>query len=233
MTTRLPRPSVPRLTAPLVAVGLVTGMAFAPAPAYASSSADLTVTLANKVDAKPGRRVSYQVVVRNKGPATAAGVRIDFTTSATLRSVTYRASKGRCHRSPRETVCTFGRIGAGTTATATISGIVPKKLRKGTPVINRVTVASNTRLVNPADDVATDNYRIGVPRAAPPVTPSPAPSGGDKIAAVTSAASKMLDYSRKAAVVTFAVLGASIAWFAIGLTLRRRTRARRAFTDTD
>lgn len=157
------------LTAGLVSVALLV-----PAlPAYASTPTDLSVKLTNAVDAKPGKRVSYLVVVHNNGPRTARRVQIDFTTSTSMRSVEYRITDGHCYRSPKETACIFYRdLKKGAAESVTISGVISKKLRKGTLVHNRVALTTATRLTHTSDDVATDDYRIGI-RAWSPRRPRP------------------------------------------------------------
>jgi uncharacterized repeat protein (TIGR01451 family) len=202
------------------------------APAYASGSADLTVKLENKVDAVPGKRIDYKVTVHNAGTTTASRVQIDFITSAALGSVTYSVRNGHCYRSPKETACVFyAALKPGASATATISGVLPK-LANGTMVNNRVTLASNTHLINTADDKASDNYRVGIPRRLAPAAPSPSVNSVSKLTKVTNTASKFLDYSKHALTITYFVLGAAALWFAVGLFLRRRARiARGDFGD--
>jgi hypothetical protein len=173
--------------------------------------------------------------VHNAGQATAARVQIDFTTSTPLGSVGYSIANGHCYRSPSEIACIFySALRPGATATATISGVLPRSAGKGTLVVNKVTLASNTHLVNTADDRAIDSYRVGEPGAAGPSTsrgPSATPSSSinpdSKLLKVTNTASRVLGYSRHAFAITLAALAAAGAWFAIGLTLRRRARIAR------
>jgi Domain of unknown function DUF11 len=208
-------------------------------PAYASSSTDLGISLANKADAVPGKRVSYQIVVHNAGPATAQRVQIDFYTSTQLSSVEYvistAAAGGHCYRSPKETACIFGTIKAGATQHVTISGVMPAKLAKGTTITNKVTLASDTALLNKANDVATDNYRIGIARVAatPLAAASASVSPDSKLQKITSAASTAISLTHKALLASFLALGAAALWFSIGLTLRHRSRRKRAALDTD
>jgi hypothetical protein len=213
--------------------GLLAGGTFLSAPAYAAASADLTVALSNKVDAKPGKRVKYEIVVHNIGPSTAQRVQIDFFTTAPLGSVEYAISSGHCYRSSKETACLFGTIASSKSATVTISGLMPKKMAKGTAVSNKVTVASNTHLINTADDVAIDNYQIGVARPVAQPVASPTPSTqGSKLARITHAAASAISVTDKALVISLAALAAALIWFVVGLTLRRRHR-RRATPDTN
>ncbi len=224
--------------AALISLATVTGTAAliaTPAEA-AKGSTDLIVTLANKPDAKPGKKITYTIVVRNEGKHAAARVQIVFKTSAGLKHLTYKISKGRCHRGPKRTTCLFGTVKAGKSATVRLTGTLSKNLKKGHKVTNNVTVASSTKLFNTFDDKATDDYQVGIPKVAPPSpspSPSPSASSANKIQQVGSATAKVFDLSRSAATFTWVILAAAVAWFAIGLALRHRSRARRGFTNGD
>src|SRR5262245_19867180 len=120
-------------------------LAGAGAPALAAAGADVTVTLASDpVAPRAGGHLSYRITVRNLGPDTAAKVSVDFTTSAPLSSPAWTVSTGRCLRSPAETACLFGTLKSGGSASATISGVLPRDVKPGTEVTNSVTVASDT-----------------------------------------------------------------------------------------
>ncbi len=222
-------------TVGVVAVGLLASSLIGPqdgplaaTPAYASGSADLSVRLENKTDAVPGKRINYRVTVHNAGKTAASRVQIDFITSAALSSVTYSIKNGHCYRSPKETACVFyAALKPGASVSATISGVMPKKLTKGAAVSNRVTLASNTHLINTVDDRASDNYRIGIPRVLATPSASASVSSDSKLLKVTKTASRVLDYSKHALTITFFVLGAAFIWFGVGLALRRRARLAR------
>ena len=95
-----------RLVASLVTLcAILAGSLLAAAPAYAASTTDLTVKLTNSVDAVAGKRVTYRVVVTNRGPSKAKGVMITFVTSAKLGSVKYKISNGQCFLSPKRVHC--------------------------------------------------------------------------------------------------------------------------------
>ncbi len=220
------------LTAGLVGMALLVPAV----PAYASTPTDLTVKLTNAVDAKPGKRVSYLVVVHNNGPKTARRVKIDFTTSTSMRKIQYRITHGHCYRSPKETTCVFYRdLKKGASESVTISGVISKKLKKGTLVRNRVRLTAATRLTHRSDDVATDNYRIGIPRVVATPTPPPAPPNPkSKIMQIHDATATVFGLGHSALVVTWAAVGATVLWFALGLTLHRwRRRNERWEDDTD
>lgn len=189
-----------------------------------SSSADLSVAISNKTDAKAGKRVSYKIVVTNHGPSAASRVQFDFTTSAALRSIRYAISSGHCVRGTKEVVCHFGTLRKGKTGTATISGIMPKKMKTGTAVTNKVVLASTTHLTNPNNDVATDNYQLGVARPLPVVAASPSPNPHSKIMLIDNAASKAINFSDSALKLSLYALIAAVVWFAVGLTFRYHKR---------
>jgi hypothetical protein len=228
--------------APLAAGAAAAVILLSAAPASAApaaspgQTADLYVSISNKSDAVAGQRVSYQVVVRNRGPLPAVRVQIDFTTTAPLSSIEYTIGNGHCYRSPQETACLFySTLPPGHTATATITGIMPHKIAQDTVVTNRVVVASSTPLANPRDDTATDVYRMDVPRAVvkPVASPTPSIDPSGKLAKITNTASKWMGYSSRAVRWTFIILGAGIAWFAIGLLLRRRRRLKLGDDEVD
>jgi uncharacterized repeat protein (TIGR01451 family) len=223
------------MMAVIVLAAAVASGALIGAPAYAASTADLVVTLSNKVDAAAGKRVTYTVVVTNKGPSRATGVQIDFTTSAALSSVRYAIANGHCYRSPREVPCHWYRsVKRGASVTVSISGVMPKAMAKGTPVTNTVTVHSNTKRINRANDRATDNYRLGISRVtAPVVAPSPSTSSAGKLAQITKTAAKVADYTSHVALWTFIILGTAAMWFVIGLAMHHRRRAAEADFDVN
>ena len=222
----------------LLAISLVITAFFASclviaAPAAAAAgTADLSVSLTNKT-AKPGKRVTYTVTVTNHGPSKAEKVQIDFFTSRALSSVRWSNPTGRCIRSSTETACLFGTLKAGQSSKAMISGVISKKLTKGTMVNNHVTLASNTHLTNTANDVATDNYRIGIPNVIAPLLPSPTPSGPTKLDKITNAASDAINVTNTALIWSIVALAAAAAWFGVGLTMRARKRRNSPTPDLD
>jgi uncharacterized repeat protein (TIGR01451 family) len=220
----------------LLAIGSLVITLFAvgvllPAPTYAATGADLSATLTNKM-AVAGKRVSYVVVVTNHGPATARQVQIDFFTSKPLTSVQWSNKTGRCIRSAKETACLFGTLKPGQTAKATISGIVAKKLKKGTAINNRVVLGSDTHLINTANDTVTDNYKLGIATVLPSPSPSVIP-GETKIDKITHVASDTLAVTHTALVWSLVALAGAALWFGVGLTLKARKRRHNPSTDLD
>jgi len=223
-----------RLVASLLTVGaILAGSLLAAAPAYAASTTDLTVKLTNSVDAVAGKRVTYRVVVTNRGPSKAKGVMITFVTSAKLGSVRYKISNGQCFLSPKKVHChEYPSLAKGKSFTVSISGVMPKKMAEGAAVTNSVVVDSRTKRVHTGNDKATDNYRLGVPRVTAPVlVPSPSINPSGKLAKFTNTAAKVADYSSHVMLWTFIVLGAAAIWFVIGLALHHRRRVADADFD--
>jgi Domain of unknown function DUF11 len=209
------RPLAGLRSVPAGALAVLLGLALAlpaalvapAAPAFAAGTADLVVSLSSDPAApRAGKPVSYRVEVHNRGPATAAKVQIDFTTSAALSAPSWRVSTGRCLRSPAETACLFGTMAAGASARATISGVMPGDLAPGTLVHNSVTVASDTPLADPGHAVTHADYTTpgGSPSAA-------APSGPGSAAARPPA-------SAAAAPARPAAGGSGPLWIAVGAT---------------
>lgn len=204
---------------------LISGAALS-SPAYAASGTDLQVSLRNKAEPVAGKKISYVISIKNAGPAQADHVEIEFKTTAALDKITYSIDDGHCYRSPTQVECLMYVIKKGKTSTATITGVMPKKIAKGTAVTNTVTITSHTKLIKTADDAASDNYVYGMPKT-PLVSPSASASPVTTIDKATNAAAKVFSFSRSAVTITYIVLGAGILWFIIGLTLRKVSRVRR------
>jgi hypothetical protein len=95
-------------------------------------------------------------------------------------------------------------------------------------------VTSTTHLTNRANDVANDNYRVGVPRVtAPDVVTAATPKPGSKLLKINDATARVFDYSQGALKITLLVLACAAAWFALGLTLRRHKNRRYEYEDVE
>jgi hypothetical protein len=204
--------------------------------AAAKPTTDLTVTVTNKADAVAGKRVTYTVLILNHGPARARGLKIDFSTSASLKKVKTHINYGYCDSGHKKTVCHWNRsLKAGKAVSVTISGIMPKTMATGTQVTNTVSVVSSTKRVNKSDDKATDNYQLGIGRtplvAATSPTPTPNPTG--KLAQISNAAKTVANYTTHAVFWTLIALGAAALWFAVGLALHHRRRVADADFDNN
>ena len=222
-----------RLVASLVALcAILAGSLLAAAPAYAASTTDLTVKLTNSVDAVAGKRVTYRIVVTNRGPSKAKGVEITFVTSARLGSVKYKISNGHCSRGPKKVPCHwYASLAKGKSFVVSISGVMPKKMAKGTAVTNSVVVDSRTKRVHTGNDKATDNYRLGVSRVTAPVLAPSSINPSGNLAKFTNTAAKVVDYSSHVMRWTLIILGAAAIWFVIGLALHHRRRVADADFD--
>lgn len=153
------------------------------APAAAAGSAALTVTLASQPAApSAGKHVSYKIRVHNNGPDTALKVQTELITSVALASPAWSVSTGRCMRSPSLTACLFGTMQPGATATATISGILPKDLQPGTLVTSSVTVASDTTLTDPDQLAAHADFTTPGGAASPSPHPASASASATAVA---------------------------------------------------
>jgi uncharacterized repeat protein (TIGR01451 family) len=214
---------------------VLIGSALIGTSAFAASSADLSITLTNKATAEPGKRVTFDVVVRNAGPDAAANVQIDFLTSESMSSIVWTVPGGHCYFSPKETACRMGTIKVGGSGHATISGVLSAKLAKGTQVTNLVTMTSDTPLVH-ASPAATDDIKIGIAgsvAAAPSPTPSlslaplPTPSPSASVAAAPAAATGNGLISQTGVAVSIAAIVAAVVWFAVGDVIRSSRRGRR------
>lgn len=114
-----------------------------------------------------GDRVTYTIVVRNRGALTAqAATVVDRPLDARVTLVSAETSRGSCRLTDQQVVCALGALGP--TATATIV-VTATAAQPGTSR-NRATVTSNPADV-PADDTDTATVEI----QARPATP---PSGG-------------------------------------------------------
>ena len=154
----------------LLSSALGTTLLLPAAPAFAAAKATLVVSVASSATPQPGKAVTYTITVRNTGTVGAGAVQLDMTTDTPITGISAKASSGRCYRSSLETACIFGTVKAGATATATISGTLPRDARLYSNVAVTAKVTSSTALTAPATSMLV--YPIGgeSPR---PVRPSP------------------------------------------------------------
>jgi uncharacterized repeat protein (TIGR01451 family) len=82
---------------------------FAPTP-----EADVAVELSASPNAVAvGQNLTYTMVIRNNGPATAESVDTDFVRSASLQLVSVSPAQGSCGLDANPLVCQLGQLGAG------------------------------------------------------------------------------------------------------------------------
>ncbi len=113
-----------------------------------------------------GDRVTYTIVVRNRGALTAQAATVVDRPDGRVTLVSAETSRGSCRLTGRQVVCALGALGPIATATIVVTATAAQS---GTSR-NRATVTSNPADV-PADDTDTATVEIQ-PR---PATP---PSGG-------------------------------------------------------
>lgn len=123
-----------------------------PSPPY-----DLVVTkTASDRSILVGERVTYRVVVRNNGPATASNVRLTDTLNAPVTVVSVRSTQGRCERQiPMG--CQLGTIAAGRSVTITI---VAKHLQPGNGQRNAASATGDGTDSNPSNNLDTVDVNV-------------------------------------------------------------------------
>jgi Domain of unknown function DUF11 len=165
----------------LLSCALGTTILLPAAPALAAEKTTLVVTVAaTGAPPLPGKTATYTISIHNTGPVSAASVQLEMTTDTPIDGVSARVSSGRCYRSSLETACIFGTVKAGATATATVSGTLPKDATLHSNVSVTASVTSPTQLTAPAWSMLV--YKLGgpVPQAARP-SPPPAPSATEPV----------------------------------------------------
>jgi uncharacterized repeat protein (TIGR01451 family) len=178
--SNLPR----RLTAGLLlSCALGTTTVLSAAPAFAAAKATLVVAVASSATPQPGKTVTYTISVHNTGTVGAGAVQLEMTTDTPITGISAKVTSGRCYRSSLETACIFGTVKAGATATATISGTLPKNAPLYSDVTVTTKVTSSTALTAPAWSMLV--YPIGGPSPQPvrPSPPPPAASAAEPVAA--------------------------------------------------
>ena len=139
-----------------------------PGPHVQRGSADdlAVVKSATPTSVLVGDRVTYTIVVRNRGALTAQAATVVDRPDGRVTLVSAETSRGSCRLTGRQVVCALGALGPIATATIVVTATAAQS---GTSR-NRATVTSNPADV-PADDTDTATVEIQ-PR---PATP---PSGG-------------------------------------------------------
>jgi uncharacterized repeat protein (TIGR01451 family) len=90
-------------------------------PPPPGGGADLAVTQTDAPDpVLAGQRLTYDLGVRNDGPATATGVTVLEELDASVRLESATASRGTCAASVGGVRCDLGTLAAGATATVTV-----------------------------------------------------------------------------------------------------------------
>jgi len=182
---------VATVTGPLTNVVTADAASPDPGPGNASDSVETAVTGAdvNLVVDKAGppsttrdAAIAYEVSVANAGPGTAAGVTLTDALPADLRfaSVTQTAGPAFAVTTPAAgtngTVAATGQLGAGQTATFTITATVAADAPAG-PLTNTAAATTTSPGDAPGDssDDATSTVVIPDAPPVPPVDPPPVP----------------------------------------------------------
>jgi uncharacterized repeat protein (TIGR01451 family) len=119
--------------------------------------ADLAVTQTDAPDpVLAGRRLTYDVRVRNDGPATATGVTLIEELDEGVRLESATASRGACAASAGGVRCDLGTVAAGATATVTVR-VTP--MLQGT-IGARATVQGNEPDADALDNAARVQTRV-------------------------------------------------------------------------
>jgi uncharacterized repeat protein (TIGR01451 family) len=120
-----------------------------------------------------GGTVTFSMVVTNSGPSDARGLVVTDPLPAGLRLAGAQAP-GSCAPLGRTVICNVGSLGAGASATVAISAVVLSGALPG-PLVNSVTVQSETADRNPGNNSASISVRIrgGVPTARTTATTRP------------------------------------------------------------
>ncbi len=195
-------------------------------PAWAATKTTLVVSVAAAPQPPlPGKAVTYTVAVHNSGQVKAAGVQLELTTNAAMSDITAKVGGGRCYRSALETVCNVGTVNPGATATATVTGALPKDAALHSTTWVTAVVTSTTPLTAPGRDMLV--YPLGgpPPQPTPPASAAAAPAPSTAVAAGSphhSAVSLLQPTAlTRSAAIVFAVL--VVALIVVGRRWERRT----------
>jgi hypothetical protein len=164
-------------------VGAVTVLAgWLPAVVPSSAVDVVPVLTSTPFAAAPGRPVSHTVTLSGTGTGTVQGVRVTFTTTVGLDSITASPSRGTCRAVTALTVtCELGDLSfpvAGAAPAVTITGTVRPGTPPGTLVQNLVTVAMSGPDADPTNNTVSNAYLVasaGTASARPTTAPTAAP----------------------------------------------------------
>jgi uncharacterized repeat protein (TIGR01451 family) len=127
------------------------------APQSPADRADLSITQTDSPDpVLAGQRLSYDIRVRNDGPATATGVIVLEELDAGVRFESAASSRGSCGESAGVVRCDLGALALGETATVAVR-VMPTA--QGT-IAARATVQSNQADADTLDNAARVQTRV-------------------------------------------------------------------------
>ena len=124
-----------------------------------AATADVSIRKSASPNPVPvGGTVTFSMVVSNAGPSDARGLVVTDPLPAGLRLAGAQAP-GSCAPLGRTVICNVGTLGAGASATVSISAVVLSSALPG-PLVNRVTVQSETADRNPGNNSASISVQI-------------------------------------------------------------------------
>ncbi len=124
-----------------------------------AATADVSIRKSASPNPVPvGGTVTFSMVVSNAGPSDARGLVVTDPLPAGLRLAGAQAP-GSCAPLGRTVICNVGTLGAGASATVSISAVVLSSALPG-PLVNSVTVQSETADRNPGNNSASISVQI-------------------------------------------------------------------------
>jgi hypothetical protein len=148
--------------------------------ARVARTADLVMVKTAPATARSGAPISYELKVRNRGPATAEDVFVHASGPVRLL-----AGNAACIPETRGFVCGVGSVRPGETRTLRLKVLPAGNVRSGKVLVYRSRVTSSTTDLNPGNDSATVRTRITAKKSTPkkgapkksPVKKSPVKKG--------------------------------------------------------
>jgi len=117
------------------------------------SAADLAVTKSDSPEpVSKGAALTYNIVVTNNGPGSAAGVQLTDSLPANVQFVSAASTAGSCAHTGSTVACNLGQVSNGASVNVTII-VTPKKT--GT-ITNTVQVSSGSPDPNPSNNTDTE-----------------------------------------------------------------------------
>ena len=117
------------------------------------AAADLSVTKSDSPEpVSKGAALTYNIVVTNNGPGSAAGVQLTDSLPANVQFVSAASTAGSCAQTGSTVACNLGQVSNGASVNVTII-VTPKKT--GT-ITNTVQVSSGSPDPNPSNNTDTE-----------------------------------------------------------------------------
>lgn len=154
-------------------------------------AADLAITkIASSGTIVVGSNVTYTITVENNGPDSASSITVTDNLPGTIAFVSCNASGGGvCGGSGNNRIVSFGSLGAGASATATIVAKLDCSVSNGQSIGNTASVTSPVTDPVSGNNSSTVNFTVSnPPRAILPTSRSLTAEGGDGAVSVSSPA---------------------------------------------